>query len=71
MVEQKIRDFKFSKVGLLTLLNLVHEYAGRLECGYFVFGNDDSGFLRNIACSFLAASLDDEATESAEIYVFA
>lgn len=59
------------KTGLLTFLNFVHEYTCRLESGYLVFGNDDSGFLGNVSRSFFAASLDDKTTKSAEVNVFA
>ena len=70
-LNKKYNVFQVVKTGLLTFLNFVHEYTCRLESGYLVFGNDDSGFLGNVFAQFFAASLDDKTTKSAEVNVFA
>lgn len=53
------------------LFHLFHEHFGRLESGDFVLGDDDGGVLGDVAGCFFGAYFDDEATEAAEVHVFA
>ncbi len=61
----------FNVISLWRLFHIVHEHACGLESGDFVFGDDDSCVLGNVACCLFRAGLHDEATETAKIYVFA
>ena len=55
----------------LFTLNVVHEHFGGLECRNFVLWDDDCGVLGDVAGCLLGTSLDDEATESAKVNMFA
>lgn len=61
----------FALSGVLFVLNFLHEDLGGLECGNLVLGNDDGGVLGDVAGCFFGAYFDDEATEAAEVHVFA
>lgn len=54
---------------LFEVLEVIHECAGRLECGDFVLGDDDRCVLGNIAGGLFAAGFNDEAAEAAEVNV--
>ena len=53
------------------LLNLFHERLSGLERGNFVFGDDNSSVLGNVASGLFRTCFNDEAAEATEINVFA
>lgn len=57
-------------VVLFAFLNLFHEHACGLESGDFVLRDDDGGVFGDVAGCLLGTCFDNEATETAEIYVF-
>ena len=61
-------SFTIYRLILKLFLYLVYESLCRLERWNVVFGDSDCLLLVNVTCSLLRSMLDDEATESAQIY---
>lgn len=69
MIFRKLKAGENQKRVSRFLFNVLHENLSGLEGGNLMLGNNDSGVLRDVAGCLLAAGLDDEAAESAEIDV--